>query len=488
MFDVDFSECSSGGEAARGESPCGGVAHPSSPLSSSPATPPSTTASPPPSSSSSPSTPPSSDVLSDFSPEEEEDYDEAANASSHRDRLANGDHGSHNNNHHGSNHHNNLHGNQRSYGSHLGNGLQTGFSPSAARGVRPLVLPSGGGAFPRPLPPPLILLRPLPPPGSVQTPSQGLRVGGRAGRQSSQQQAVQQQTTTPSAGGGKVLTNSRERWRQQNVSGAFSELRRLVPTHPPDKKLSKNEILRMAIRYIRLLGGVVEWQRRQQQQQNNNSHHHLNQNTAHAAVSHDDSSPAHPGSGRRNAQAQGRQSGGKGRLNGVLGGGRGHHAADHHANSPRCGATVEWRRRLAPIVPNQQTGMAATTENPAVVAQETPTAPVCEHHGTNGSARLKVEPNSGDRASSSSSTSSISSLSSASSPSPLRSSNVLSAIPLKRLIKQEKVDTTQLSPTPQESLKCRRRLAVRDGILLNYVPVSGKKAARGAEDNKADCI
>lgn len=33
------------------------------------------------------------------------------------------------------------------------------------------------------------------------------------------------------------------------MSGAFAELRKLVPTHPPDKKLSKNEILRMAIRY-----------------------------------------------------------------------------------------------------------------------------------------------------------------------------------------------------------------------------------------------
>ncbi|XP_030564759.1 class E basic helix-loop-helix protein 22 isoform X1 [Drosophila novamexicana] len=58
----------------------------------------------------------------------------------------------------------------------------------------------------------------------------------------------------------KVFTNTRERWRQQNVSGAFSELRKLVPTHPPDKKLSKNEILRSAIKYIKLLSGVLEWQ------------------------------------------------------------------------------------------------------------------------------------------------------------------------------------------------------------------------------------
>uniref|UniRef100_A0A8D0H9F1 BHLH domain-containing protein n=1 Tax=Sphenodon punctatus TaxID=8508 RepID=A0A8D0H9F1_SPHPU len=51
----------------------------------------------------------------------------------------------------------------------------------------------------------------------------------------------------------RVFTNSRERWRQQNVNGAFAELRKLIPTHPPDKKLSKNEILRLAMRYIDFL-------------------------------------------------------------------------------------------------------------------------------------------------------------------------------------------------------------------------------------------
>lgn len=51
----------------------------------------------------------------------------------------------------------------------------------------------------------------------------------------------------------RVFTNSRERWRQQNVNGAFSELRKLIPTHPPDKKLSKNEILRLAMKYISFL-------------------------------------------------------------------------------------------------------------------------------------------------------------------------------------------------------------------------------------------
>lgn len=65
----------------------------------------------------------------------------------------------------------------------------------------------------------------------------------------------------------KIFTNTRERWRQQNVSGAFAELRKLVPTHPPDKKLSKNEILRMAIKYIRLLTNILDWQKKQEQQQ-----------------------------------------------------------------------------------------------------------------------------------------------------------------------------------------------------------------------------
>ncbi|KAG7281637.1 hypothetical protein CRUP_019149 [Coryphaenoides rupestris] len=56
----------------------------------------------------------------------------------------------------------------------------------------------------------------------------------------------------------RVFTNSRERWRQQNVNGAFSELRRLIPTHPADKKLSKNEILRLAMKYINFLVSLLQ--------------------------------------------------------------------------------------------------------------------------------------------------------------------------------------------------------------------------------------
>ncbi|XP_055077235.1 T-cell acute lymphocytic leukemia protein 1 homolog [Periophthalmus magnuspinnatus] len=59
-------------------------------------------------------------------------------------------------------------------------------------------------------------------------------------------------------GKGRVVTNSRERWRQQNVNGAFGELRRLIPTHPPERKLSKNEILRLATKYIHFLEQVLQ--------------------------------------------------------------------------------------------------------------------------------------------------------------------------------------------------------------------------------------
>uniref|UniRef100_A0A4W5QZN7 Stem cell protein n=1 Tax=Hucho hucho TaxID=62062 RepID=A0A4W5QZN7_9TELE len=56
----------------------------------------------------------------------------------------------------------------------------------------------------------------------------------------------------------RIFTNSRERWRQQNVNGAFAELRQLIPTHPPDKKLSKNEILRLAMKYINFLAKLLD--------------------------------------------------------------------------------------------------------------------------------------------------------------------------------------------------------------------------------------
>nr|XP_045738788.1 T-cell acute lymphocytic leukemia protein 2 isoform X2 [Mirounga angustirostris] len=62
----------------------------------------------------------------------------------------------------------------------------------------------------------------------------------------------------------KIFTSTRERWRQQNVNSAFAKLRKLIPTHPPDKKLSKNETLRLAMRYINFLVKVLGEQTLQQ--------------------------------------------------------------------------------------------------------------------------------------------------------------------------------------------------------------------------------
>ncbi|XP_076338980.1 uncharacterized protein LOC143240437 [Tachypleus tridentatus] len=81
----------------------------------------------------------------------------------------------------------------------------------------------------------------------------------------------------------RTFTNNRERWRQQNVNGAFADLRRLVPTHPPDKKLSKNEILRLAIRYIRILSDVLEYQEQMAQAPTSSDHVESCRNTDHSA-------------------------------------------------------------------------------------------------------------------------------------------------------------------------------------------------------------
>ncbi|XP_063364666.1 helix-loop-helix protein 1 [Cydia amplana] len=51
---------------------------------------------------------------------------------------------------------------------------------------------------------------------------------------------------------------TRERIRVEAFNGAFASLRRLLPTLPPDKKLSKIEILRLAICYIAYLNHVLD--------------------------------------------------------------------------------------------------------------------------------------------------------------------------------------------------------------------------------------
>ena len=47
--------------------------------------------------------------------------------------------------------------------------------------------------------------------------------------------------------------NRRERVRTENVNAGFDKLRKLIPTDPEDRKLSKIEILRLATSYIKHL-------------------------------------------------------------------------------------------------------------------------------------------------------------------------------------------------------------------------------------------
>lgn len=56
----------------------------------------------------------------------------------------------------------------------------------------------------------------------------------------------------------RSLVVRRERVRVEAFNLAFAELRKLLPTLPPDKKLSKIEILRLAICYIAYLNHVLE--------------------------------------------------------------------------------------------------------------------------------------------------------------------------------------------------------------------------------------
>ena len=56
----------------------------------------------------------------------------------------------------------------------------------------------------------------------------------------------------------RIAHATRERIRVEAFNVAFAELRKLLPTLPPDKKLSKIEILRLAICYISYLHHVLD--------------------------------------------------------------------------------------------------------------------------------------------------------------------------------------------------------------------------------------
>lgn len=119
----------------------------------------------------------------------------------------------------------------------------------------------------------LVQSRQPPPPPPLQAANDGIRskrasdrrrptIGSQAGGYDDEpddnQDETQIATTAAARGRRGAVTNNREKWRQQNVNRAFINLRRLVPTYPPDKRLSKNDILRMAIKYIKLLESILE--------------------------------------------------------------------------------------------------------------------------------------------------------------------------------------------------------------------------------------
>ncbi|CAH8475004.1 unnamed protein product [Schistosoma turkestanicum] len=61
------------------------------------------------------------------------------------------------------------------------------------------------------------------------------------------------------------MDDSRERQRQRSVNQAFATLRHILPTHPPDKKLSKHEILRLSIKYIHILETILKYQEEEEE-------------------------------------------------------------------------------------------------------------------------------------------------------------------------------------------------------------------------------
>ncbi|KAJ0070268.1 hypothetical protein NL108_007599 [Boleophthalmus pectinirostris] len=84
------------------------------------------------------------------------------------------------------------------------------------------------------------------------TSSMGL--GGRMPSQSREERRRRRRATPKY----RCAHASRERVRVLAFNVAFAELRKLLPILPPDKKLSKIEILRLAIRYISYLTHVLD--------------------------------------------------------------------------------------------------------------------------------------------------------------------------------------------------------------------------------------
>ncbi|KAK3088590.1 hypothetical protein FSP39_021003 [Pinctada imbricata] len=82
-----------------------------------------------------------------------------------------------------------------------------------------------------------------------------IRKGGNQDNSISREERRRRRRATPKY---RTAHATRERFRVEAFNQAFGELRKLLPILPPDKKLSKIEILRLAICYIAHLRNVLE--------------------------------------------------------------------------------------------------------------------------------------------------------------------------------------------------------------------------------------
>ncbi|XP_071418685.1 basic helix-loop-helix transcription factor scleraxis-like [Pithys albifrons albifrons] len=93
-----------------------------------------------------------------------------------------------------------------------------------------------------------------------------MRAGGGAagaGQPRGAAGAMRRRRARGGGGGRRAAANARERDRTHSVNTAFGALRRLIPTRPADRRLSKVETLRLASSYISHLANVLLLQQRQ---------------------------------------------------------------------------------------------------------------------------------------------------------------------------------------------------------------------------------
>ena len=93
---------------------------------------------------------------------------------------------------------------------------------------------------------------------SVTSHSSGRGCRSRANQENAQLSREERRRRRRATAKYRTAHATRERLRVEAFNVAFGELRKLLPTLPPDKKLSKIEILRLAICYISYLNHVLE--------------------------------------------------------------------------------------------------------------------------------------------------------------------------------------------------------------------------------------